>query len=123
MTLEEKERQRFINKMVSNARAIISNQVAIPLGVYKMNQIIGWLEPYKEANDIDVSIFRDYDLNVDELPIGTERLQWNIEKLIEFENEFDEVNLTYKADILRTCRKLIDAYGKTASDDSNKKDE
>ncbi len=109
--------------MVSNARAIISNQVAIPLGVYKMNQIIGWLEPYKEANDIDVSIFRDYDLNVDELPIGTERLQWNIEKLIEFENEFDEVNLTYKADILRTCRKLIDAYGKTASDDSNKKDE
>ena len=123
MTLEEKERQRFINKMVSNARAIISNQVAIPLGVYKMNQIIGWLEPYKEDDDIDVSIFRDYDLDVDELPIGTERLQWNIEKLIEFEKEFDEVNSTYKADILRTCRKLIDAYGKTASEESNKKEE
>ena len=110
MTLEEKERKRFINKMVSNARAIISNQVAIPLGVYKMNQIISWIEPYKVTNDLDVSIFRDYDLNIDDLPIGTERLQWNIEKLIEFEKNFDDANRIFKADILRKCRELIDTY-------------
>ncbi|WP_162051341.1 hypothetical protein [Pontibacter pamirensis] len=119
MTPEEKERQRFINKIVSNARAIISNQVAIPLGVYKMNQIISWLEPYRKTDDVEVGIFRDYDLIIDDLPVGTERLQWNIEKLIEFENEFDETNKIFKADILRKCRQLIDAY----SSDNSKKSE
>ena len=123
MTPEEKERQRFINKMVSNARAIISNQVAIPLGVYKMNQIISWLEPYKETDDVDVSIFRDYDLNVDDLPIGTERLQWNIEKLIEFEKDFDDTNRMFKADILRKCRELIDTYASINLQESEEKEE
>ena len=118
MTPEEKERQRFINKMVSNARAIISNQVAIPLGVYKMNPIISWLEPYSETDDVDLSIFRDYDLKVHDLPIGTERLQWNIEKLIEFEKKFDETNRKFKADILRKCREIIDTY---ASDNLKEK--
>lgn len=109
--------------MVSNARAIISNQVAIPLGVYKMNQIISWLEPYKVADDIDTSIFHDYDINVDDLPIGTERLQWNIEKLIEFEIEFDENNKMFKADILRKCRELIDTYASDNSKESEDKEE
>ena len=123
MTPEEKERQRFINKMVSNARAIISNQVAIPLGVYKMNQIISWLEPYKKTEDVDVSIFRDYDLNIDDLPVGTERLQWNIEKLIEFEKEFDETDRMFKADILRKCRELIDTYASVNLQESEEKEE
>jgi len=119
MTFEEKERLRLLKKMVSNARAIISYQVAIPLGVYKMNQIIGWLEPYKEVDDINVSIFRDYDLDIDELPIGTERLYYNIEKLIEFEKEIDDVNSTYKADILRICNRIIEVYGKITLGETN----
>ena len=115
MTLEEKERQRFINKLVSNARAIISNQVALPLGVYKMNQLISWFDPFKKTADVDMSIFRYYDLNVDDLPIGTERLRWNIEKLIEFEKAFDETNRIFKADILRKCSELIDTYNSEKS--------
>ncbi|MFT2008056.1 hypothetical protein ACMA1I_05215 [Pontibacter sp. 13R65] len=121
MSPEEKERQRIINKMVSNARAIISNQVAIPLGVYKMDQIMRWLEPYKRTDDVDMSIFRDYDLHIDDLPVGTERLQWNIEKLIILEKEFDENNRMFKADILRKCRKLIDTYASDESKESEGK--
>ena len=118
MTYEEKERQRFISKLVSNARAIVSNQVALPLGVYKMNQILSWLEPFKKAEDIDLSIFKDYDLDMDELPVGTERLKWNIEKLIEFEKEFDEINKIYKSDILRKCKELIETYSILNSEES-----
>lgn len=88
-----------------------------------MNQIISWLEPYKKSDDVDVSIFRDYDLNVDDLPIGTERLQWNIEKLIEFEKDFDETNRMFKADILRKCRELIDTYASINLQESEEKEE
>jgi hypothetical protein len=111
MSYQNERRQQLIEKLVSNAKAIISNQVALPLGVQKMNKIIRWIndiEPLKE----DLSIFRDYDINTDDLPLGTERLNWNIEKLIEIESEFDQANLLFKADILRKCKSLIATFSK-----------
>lgn len=105
------DKQKIINKMVSNARAIISNQIALPLGCLKMNRIIVWLNSSQCDIDIDVSVFSKYNLKTKNLPVGTERLYWNIEKLIEFEQELAEIDSLYKADILRICRRLIDRYG------------
>ncbi|TXK47141.1 hypothetical protein FVR03_09850 [Pontibacter qinzhouensis] len=95
----------------------------MPLGVYKMNQIISWLEPYKKTDEVDMSIFREYDTNTNDLPIGTGRLQWDIEKFIQFEKEFDEINKIFKADILRKCRELIDTYTLASIEGSEAKEE
>ena len=43
LPISKMDKQKIINKMVSNARAIISNQIALPLGCLKMNRIIVWL--------------------------------------------------------------------------------
>jgi hypothetical protein len=111
MTFQEQQRQKHIKQLVSNARAIISNQVGLPLGVLKMNKYITWINYIKPLEKIDLEIFSTYYVNMDDLPIGTERLEWNIEKLIEFEEEVDQNNKLFRADVLRKCREIIDRFG------------
>jgi hypothetical protein len=110
MTHQEQQRQNYIDKLISNARAIISNQIGLPLGVILMKRYITYINQIKPLENIDLEIFSDYYHNMDDLPIGTERLHWNIEKLIEMEEEVDQVNRTFKADVLRKCREIIDNY-------------
>lgn len=111
MAFQEQQRQNYIIKLVANARAIISNQIGLPLGVLKMRKFIHWIDNIKPLLDTDLEIFSSYYLNMDDLPIGTERLLWNIEKLIEFEEEFDQLNKLFRADILRKCAEIINKYG------------
>lgn len=56
------KRNNFIKKLVSNARAIISNQIALPLGVMKMNTILYWITQIEPLEEIDLKIFSDYKL-------------------------------------------------------------
>jgi hypothetical protein len=115
MDFQEQRRERYIKQLVSNARAIISNQVGIPLGVLKMNKYITWIDYIKPLENIDLKIFSIYYNKLGSLPIGTERLEWSIEKLIEFEEEIDQNNKLFKADVLRKCREIIDKFGKEIS--------
>jgi hypothetical protein len=111
MDFQEQQRQKHIKQLVSNSRAIISNQVGLPLGVLKMNKYINWIGNIKPLENIDLEIFSTYYINMDDLPIGTERLEWSIEKLIEFEEAFDANNKFFRADVLRKCREIIDKFG------------
>ncbi|MGV3539833.1 MAG: hypothetical protein ACO1OQ_08485 [Rufibacter sp.] len=117
MAFQDQQRERYIKQLVSNARAIISNQVGLPLGVLKMNKYITWIDYIRPLENIDLEIFSTYYINIDEVPIGTERLEWNIEKLIEFEEEFDHNNKLFRADVLRKCRELIDKLGKEINEE------
>ena len=65
---------------------MISNQVGLPLGVLKMNKYITWIDYIKPLENIDSEIFSTYYINLDDIPIGTERLDSILKMLIEFED-------------------------------------
>ncbi len=44
--MNEQEHKSLIRKLVCNARAIISDQIGLSVGVRKMCKILLWLEPY-----------------------------------------------------------------------------
>jgi hypothetical protein len=111
MSYQEQRRQQYIKQLVSNARAILSNQVGLPLGVLKMNKYITFINHISPMEGIDLTIFSIYDDSIREVPIGTERLEWNVEKLIEFEGQIDKANSLFRADVLRKCREIIDHRG------------
>jgi hypothetical protein len=50
--------------------------------------------------------------STNDLPLGTERLNWNIEKLIELEVGIEKADMKYKYEILRNCKNIIDKYEK-----------
>ncbi len=74
-----------------------------------MNKIIYWIEQIKPLQN-DFEVFHSYDKSTNDLPIGTDRLNWNIENLIELEVEFERANTKYKNEILRNCKSIIDKY-------------
>ena len=109
MTFQSDRREQLIKKLVSNARAIISNQIALPLGVQTMNKVTYWIEQIEPLQH-DFQVFHSYDKSTNDLPLGTDRLNWNIEKLIELESRFEQAGAKYKYEILRNCKSIIDKY-------------
>ena len=45
--MNEERHRSLIKQLVANARAIISYQVGLPLGVVRMHKILTWLEPFE----------------------------------------------------------------------------
>ena len=111
MTFQSDRREQLIKNLVSNAIAIISNQIALPLGVQKMKKIAYWIEQIEPLQH-DFQVFYSYDKSTNDLPLGTERLNWNIEKLIELEVGIEKADMKYKYEILRNCKNIIDKYEK-----------
>lgn len=118
MTKEEVENlklERLIKKLVSNARAILTNQIGLALGVQKMTGLLLWVKDLNQL-DINVQIFNEYYSRTTGIPLGTERLQWNIESLIREDQKLQKLDELYKDDILRKCEELIKKYGKTSNE-------
>ena len=86
---QRQKRNNLIKKLVSNARAILTNQIAIPLGVVKMTKLIKWINCI-EPIDLDLNVFNEYYSKTTELPLGTERLTYNKEFLLKLDLELDK---------------------------------
>jgi hypothetical protein len=43
---QRQKRSNYIKKLVSNSRAMLTNQITILLGVVKMNKLITWISLY-----------------------------------------------------------------------------
>ena len=101
-----------IEKLVSNARAIISNQIALPLGILKMTKINIWIVSVSQIKpiNVDLTVFREYMDEVEHRPLGTERLQWDKEALQEQDKIIDEITMRYKERIIDKCFEIIETY-------------
>lgn len=100
----------LLNKLASNARAIISNHVAIPLGALIMSSIISDLKYKRIEVDIDLNIFSEFYSLINQYPIGTERLRYNFEYLEKQDKELDHVIALYKSRILSKCFEIVNKY-------------
>lgn len=101
----------LLNKLVSNARAIISNHVAISLGVLIMTDIISDVKYKKIEVDIDLNIFNEVYSLINQYAIGTERLRYNFEYLEKQDKKLDLIIALYKNQILSKCFEIVNRYG------------
>jgi hypothetical protein len=97
-----------VKKLVSNAKAILTNQIALPLGVRKMNKIRYWINQSQSVMSIDFKIFDEFDNMVKGCPVGTERLLWAQEALKEQDKIIDNASAIYKEGILDKCFEIIE---------------
>jgi hypothetical protein len=111
--LEVTKRKNQIEKLVSNARAIISNEIALPLGSHKMEKIIGWINDVEPIKKIDLKVFSDYNNQTSDYPIGVDRLGYNKDYLLELDVKLDDLTSYFKPSIIEKCFEIINAFGKT----------
>ena len=95
-----------VKKLVSNAKAILTNQIAMPLGARKMSKILHWIDQSLSEKNIDLKIFYDFDKKLDGCPIGSERLLWDRDALKEQDKIIDKVTREFK-ESLRNGKKTI----------------
>jgi hypothetical protein len=110
------KRDSYIKKLVSNARAIISNQIALPLGASKMTGIISWVDQIEPINQIDLAVFSEYRTKTKDLPLGTERLSYNLTYLKQQDEQLDELTKHYKDKIIEKCFEIIAVFGNRKSE-------
>ncbi|WP_261844368.1 hypothetical protein [Aliamphritea ceti] len=106
MTPEQKVAR--LKRLVSAARSFVAGQQGITTGV---NHILAclynlgdeWVEKYPVFSDFRQAIPA-------ELPIGSERLLWNLERIIELDPILAKIEQEYRAKLMNECCGLIGKY-------------
>jgi hypothetical protein len=101
----------YESKLVSNAKAILTNQVAIPLGVRRMKNIIYRASQTHPIDNLDLSIFEKVDNQISGCPIGSERLKWEKEALKNQDKLIDTVLAAYREPLVDKCFEIIEKLG------------
>lgn len=106
----ENSKRKLLRKLVANARNIISNEVGVPVGVWKMERLIRWLE----MSDIILNfpVFGEYQKSVRAIPTGKERLYCSREALRRYDANLNQINLHFHERIIDACFEIIETYGK-----------
>jgi hypothetical protein len=82
-------------KLVSNSKAILYNQITLPLGSLKMEKIINWIEQIKSISEIDLNLFSEYNKLTSDYPIGNDRIRYNEKFLAELDMKLENINTRF----------------------------
>lgn len=104
----------LIKKLVANARAIITEEVGLSIGVRKMCGILYWLKPYKPIRGAQIHIFKKYDDRIGLVPIGSARLYCSKEAFERYDADLQDVNNTLRKKVYAACFEIIENYGDKA---------
>ncbi|MBN7811257.1 hypothetical protein J0A68_09830 [Algoriphagus sp. H41] len=107
---ESERREKLIRDLVSNSRRILSNEIGFPLGIHIMAKIFRWINDI-EPLDFHAEDFFEYENQLDDYPLGTDRLKYNIDVLIHYEDRISELNEVYRSKLMRLSKDVIDKYG------------
>lgn len=115
-TIEQREniRKKLLKKLVATSRNIITFEVGMPVGVRKLNLLIGWLEQEGAAINRP-AVFGEYLTLVNPIPSGKERLYCARDALQRYDAELNPINLRFHDRIIDACFELIKTYGETNS--------
>ncbi len=110
------QREKLIKKLVSNAKAILSNQIGLPLGVSKLEALITWIDNIEPLPSIDLQILSEYNKLTANYFIGPDRLVCNKDYLIKQDKGLDKITMNYKDELILKCFEIIDRFdGKVKS--------
>ncbi len=105
----ESGKQKLLRKLVANARNIISYEVGIPFGVWRMQRLIGWIELRDE--ELDLPVFNEYWKSVASIPTGKERLYCSRDALRRYDAKLNQINLEFHEQIIDGCFEILEKYG------------
>lgn len=100
---------RLIGDLVSNSRRILSNEIAFPLRIYIISKIFRWINDI-EPLDFNSNDFYEYENQLNDYPLGTVRLKYEIDKLIQYEKEINDLNEMHRLKLIRLCKEIINKY-------------
>lgn len=101
---------RFIKKIRSNAIAILTNQIEIHSGYFKMNYLLGRIEDIKLLEEIDLSILKTYYNEIQSHPIGDERKLYSEEFLGKLDLGLKRIDERYLDDLTEKCGEIIEKF-------------
>lgn len=101
------EHIKFRKSLISTARAIIANQVAIPLGALRITNLKFRAASSGAFGRIDLELFEEYVQQFNGCPIGTERLLWEKEALKEQDVHLDQITRMHKNKIIDKCFEIL----------------
>ncbi|MDQ1096426.1 MULTISPECIES: hypothetical protein [Chryseobacterium] len=108
--LDALRRNRLIKKLRSNAIAITTGQIDVHAGYFKMNYLLGRIENIKALEDIDLSIFKKYYLEIQFHPIGQERKLYRKDFLERLDRKLKAVDERYSDLLHEKCLEIIEKY-------------
>ena len=109
--MNEQYHKSLIRKLVSNARAIITEEIGLSVGCSKMYKILKWLEPFEMVKVAEINVFEKYDVETQYIPSGTARLYCSNETFKRYDDALQEVNCKYRVKVISVCFEIIDIYG------------
>jgi len=98
----------YLKKLVSAARAIVTYQVALPVGSIRIQRILFSLQPHLE---LSYPVFDEYLKALTGLPISSERLLWSRDSLRVHDKKLEATNIKFRDAIFEACYQIIDSYG------------
>lgn len=105
MKLPPEQQISRTQKLVSAARSVLSGQVGMTVGVQTLSNKLDLL-----GNDWEYRyrLFNKYlsTLPLD-IPVGTERLHWNHEKLLKTDRKLAKFEFKWRAKIMAKCAEII----------------
>lgn len=107
---EEIKRRNQIKKMVSNARAILTNQIDFTEGCFKMKGFISNISFIKPIEEIDIGVFKQFYDKMSYYPVGNEKLNYNKEYLATLNVEIEEILQEFKPIIISKCSEIIETF-------------
>ncbi len=96
------------SKLVSNARAIVTYEVGLPLGCTRMTRLLYWLQQHGEA---DYPVFEEYRRATSGLPTGQERLHWERSALARLDVRLEAINRDFRDRVFEACYAILDRSG------------
>lgn len=110
---EKTNRNNQIKKLVSNARAIICNEIGLPMGSLKMERLIARINEIDPITEIHLDVFSNYNNQTNEYPIGIDRLGYNVDYLLQLDIKLDDVTDYFKPNIIRKCFEIVNHFAAT----------
>ncbi|WP_336688789.1 MULTISPECIES: hypothetical protein [unclassified Chryseobacterium] len=101
---------RFIKKLRSNAIAIITDQIEMHSGYFKMHYLIGRINDIQPLDNIDLNILEKYYSEIQFYPVGEERKLYNTEYLIKLDSKLKIVDTKYKNLLDEKCKEIIEKF-------------
>ncbi len=101
------KRTAYLQKLVSAARSVVTNQVGLPRGCTRIRAILFWLRPFEP---LELPVFEEYRIVTVNLPTGTERLYWNREALRERDVRLEAINREFRDRIFEACYNIIHQF-------------
>ena len=113
MSDRARDRTNAIARVVAAARAILTYQVGLSVGVARMRGAVSRLQHFET---VECTLFNEYMNAVGNLPIGSERLEWSPDVLREKDKELERINTLYRDRVFDAARELLDRFGSEATE-------